>query len=85
VKVRSKLVNNKDLEDEVKEISGLITTKIKPDSTVVKTEKRTTTTTVYTEFLTPSKKRPKRRAFSTGCLAVAPRKAKRPHCLNLPK
>ncbi|MCE7071837.1 ATP-binding protein [Dyadobacter sp. CY327] len=50
VKVRSKLVNNKDLEEEVKSISGLITTKLKPDSTVVKTEKRTTTTTVYTEL-----------------------------------
>ncbi|MCE6992299.1 hybrid sensor histidine kinase/response regulator [Dyadobacter sp. CY323] len=50
VKVRTKLVNNKALEDEVKSISGLITTtKKKPDSTVVKTEKRTTTTTVYTE------------------------------------
>ena len=33
VKVRSKLVDNKDLEDEVKNISGLITTKLKPDST----------------------------------------------------
>ncbi|WP_031530748.1 hybrid sensor histidine kinase/response regulator [Dyadobacter crusticola] len=48
VKVRSKLVNTKTLEDEVKNISGLITTKLKPDSTVVKTEKRTTTTTIYT-------------------------------------
>ncbi|KAA0989945.1 hybrid sensor histidine kinase/response regulator [Dyadobacter aurulentus] len=49
VTVRSKLVNTKTLEDEVKNISGLITTKLKPDSTVVKTEKRTTTTTIYTE------------------------------------
>jgi signal transduction histidine kinase/CheY-like chemotaxis protein/HPt (histidine-containing phosphotransfer) domain-containing protein len=51
VKVRSKLVDNKDLEDEVKSISGLITTtkQKQPDSTVVKTQKRTTTTTVYTE------------------------------------
>ncbi|QRR03373.1 ATP-binding protein [Dyadobacter sandarakinus] len=50
VRERSKLVSNKDLSDEVKNISGLITTtKGKPDSTIVKTEKRTTTTTVYTE------------------------------------
>ncbi|GGM97476.1 hypothetical protein GCM10010967_34070 [Dyadobacter beijingensis] len=49
VKIRSKLVTNKDFEDEVKSISGLITTKPKPDSTVVKTEKRTTTTTVITQ------------------------------------
>ncbi|TDE12745.1 hybrid sensor histidine kinase/response regulator [Dyadobacter psychrotolerans] len=50
VKVRSKLVSNQDLSDEVKSISGLITTnKLKPDSTVVKTEKRTTTITTYTE------------------------------------
>lgn len=50
VKVRSKLVSNRALSDEVKSISGLITTnKLKPDSTVVKTEKRITTTTVYTE------------------------------------
>jgi signal transduction histidine kinase/CheY-like chemotaxis protein len=49
VKVRSKLVSNRALSDEVKTISGLITTnKLKPDSTVVKTEKRVTTTTVYT-------------------------------------
>lgn len=50
VKVRSKLVDNKDLEDEVKNISGLITTKLRPDSTVVKTEKKTTTTTIYTQL-----------------------------------
>jgi len=50
VKVRSKLVSNRALSDEVKSISGLITTnKLKPDSTVVKTEKRITTTTLYTE------------------------------------
>lgn len=51
VKVRSKLVNNKDLSEEVHSISGLITTKkkAKPDSTVITTERRTTTTTVYTE------------------------------------
>jgi len=50
VKVRSKLVSNQALSDEVKSISGLITTnKSKPDSTVVKTEKRITTTTTYTE------------------------------------
>jgi signal transduction histidine kinase/CheY-like chemotaxis protein len=49
-KVRSRLVSNRALADEVKSISGLITTnKLKPDSTVVKTEKRITTTTVYTE------------------------------------
>ncbi|MBE9465202.1 ATP-binding protein [Dyadobacter subterraneus] len=51
VKVRSKLVNNKALSEEVHSISGLITTKKKkkPDSTVITTERRTTTTTVYTE------------------------------------
>jgi signal transduction histidine kinase/CheY-like chemotaxis protein/HPt (histidine-containing phosphotransfer) domain-containing protein len=64
VKVRSKLVNNKDLEDEVKSISGLITTtKHKPDSTVVKTEKRTTTTTVYTELPDTSQKAAERPGF----------------------
>ncbi|REA59067.1 hybrid sensor histidine kinase/response regulator [Dyadobacter luteus] len=57
VKVKSKLVSNQDLADEVKSISGLITTnKRKPDSTVVKTEKRTTTTTTYTEVPDPFKK-----------------------------
>lgn len=51
VRVRSKLVNNKALSEEVHTISGLITTKKrrKPDSTVITTERRTTTTTVYTE------------------------------------
>ncbi|TKT93560.1 ATP-binding protein [Dyadobacter frigoris] len=51
VRVRSKLVNNKALSEEVHSISGLITTKKrkKPDSTVITTERRTTTTTVYTE------------------------------------
>ena len=57
VKVRSKLVSNQALSDEVKSISGLIkTNKSKPDSTVVKTEKRTTTTTTYTQAADPSKK-----------------------------
>jgi signal transduction histidine kinase/DNA-binding response OmpR family regulator len=57
VKVRSKLVSNEDLADEVKTISGLITeNQRKPDSTVVKTEKRTTTTTTYTEVPDSSKK-----------------------------
>lgn len=50
IKVRSKLVSNKALSDEVKSISGLITTQLKPESTIVKTEKKTTTTTVYTEL-----------------------------------
>jgi signal transduction histidine kinase/CheY-like chemotaxis protein len=50
VKVRSKLVSNEALSDEVKTISSLITKKKKkPDSTVVTTEKRYTTTTVYTQ------------------------------------
>ncbi len=54
VKVRSRLVSNQALSEEVKTISGLITTnKSKPDSTVVKTEKRTTTTTLYTETQAP--------------------------------
>jgi signal transduction histidine kinase/FixJ family two-component response regulator len=62
VKERSKLVSNRALSDEVKSISGLITTnKLNPDSTVVKTEKRVTTTTVYTVTpesvaVTPEKK-----------------------------
>ncbi|MCE7066212.1 hybrid sensor histidine kinase/response regulator [Dyadobacter sp. CY326] len=64
VKVRSKLVNNKDLEEEVKSISGLITTtKLKPDSTVVKTEKRTTTTTVYTEVPDSSQQAIEKKGF----------------------
>ncbi|MCF0073706.1 ATP-binding protein [Dyadobacter sp. CY261] len=64
VKVRSKLVNNKDLEDEVKSISGLITTEqLKPDSTVVKTEKRTTTTTVYTEVPDTAQKASEKKGF----------------------
>lgn len=64
VKVRSKLVSNKALEDEVKSISGLITTtKVKPDSTVVKTEKRTTTTTVYTEVPDTSQKASAKKGF----------------------
>jgi len=57
VKVRSKLVSNQALSDEVKSISGLIqTNKSKADSTVVKTEKRTTTTTTYTQAADPLKK-----------------------------
>ncbi|SEI64741.1 Hpt domain-containing protein [Dyadobacter sp. SG02] len=65
VKVRTKLVSNKALEDEVKSISGLITTtKVKqPDSTVVKTEKRTTTTTVYTEVPDTSQKASAKKGF----------------------
>ncbi len=64
VKVRSKLVSNKALEDEVKSISGLITTKaLKPDSTVVKTEKRTTTTTVYTEVPDTTQKAGAKKGF----------------------
>ncbi|MCF2444286.1 ATP-binding protein [Dyadobacter sp. CY345] len=56
VKVRSKLVNNKALSDEVHSISGLITTKkkAKPDSTIITTERRTTTTTTYTEPVVPA-------------------------------
>ncbi|WP_353717406.1 hypothetical protein [Dyadobacter sp. 676] len=63
VKVRSQLVTNKDLEDEVKSISGLITTKTRPDSTVVKTEKRTTTTTVYTEVPDTTQKASEKKGF----------------------
>jgi signal transduction histidine kinase/CheY-like chemotaxis protein len=63
VKVRTKLVSNKALEDEVKSISGLITTKLKPDSTVVKTEKRTTTTTVYTEVPDTAQKAGEKKGF----------------------
>ena len=66
VKVRSKLVSNRALSDEVKSISGLITTnKLKPDSTVVKTEKRITTTTLYTESpTTPVQEEEKKRFLS---------------------
>ncbi|WP_025764743.1 hybrid sensor histidine kinase/response regulator [Dyadobacter tibetensis] len=47
--VRKQLVSNKALTKEVRSISGMITTnKVKKDSTVVKTEKKVTTTTVYT-------------------------------------
>lgn len=50
VKVRSKLVNNQEFEGEVQSISGLLTEdRDKPDSTIVKTERRVTTTTVLTE------------------------------------
>lgn len=64
VKVRSKLVSNKPLEDEVKSLSGLITTtRTRPDSTVVKTEKRTTTTTVYTEVPDTSQKASEKKGF----------------------
>jgi signal transduction histidine kinase/DNA-binding response OmpR family regulator len=63
VKVRSKLVNNKALEDEVKTISGLITTKLKPDSTVVKTEKKTTTTTIYTQLPDSVQKATEKKGF----------------------
>ncbi|CAG5070463.1 Sensor histidine kinase RcsC [Dyadobacter sp. CECT 9623] len=63
VTVRSKLVDTKTLEDEVKNISGLITTKLKPDSTVVKTEKRTTTTTIYTEVADSAQKAAEKKGF----------------------
>ncbi|KAA6436579.1 response regulator [Dyadobacter flavalbus] len=63
IKVRSKLVSNKALSDEVKSISGLITTQLKPESTVVKTEKKTTTTTVYTELPDTSTYREEKKGF----------------------
>jgi signal transduction histidine kinase/DNA-binding response OmpR family regulator len=66
VKVRSKLVNNQALSEEVKTISGLITTKLKPDSTVVKTEKRTTTTTVYTAEIPDTTTSPAQAAAKKG-------------------
>ncbi|WP_439585783.1 ATP-binding response regulator [Dyadobacter bucti] len=66
VKVRSKLVNNQALSEEVKTISGLITTKLKPDSTVVKTEKRTTTTTVYTAEIPDTTTSPAQTASKKG-------------------
>jgi signal transduction histidine kinase/CheY-like chemotaxis protein len=78
VKVRSKLVSNKALEDEVKSISGLITTKaLKPDSTVVKTEKRTTTTTVYTEVPDTTQKAGAKKGFF-GRVFGGGKKAKNP-------
>lgn len=78
VKVRSKLVSNKALEDEVKSISGLITTKaLKPDSTVVKTEKRTTTTTVYTEVPDTTQKAGAKKGFF-GRVFGGSKKAKKP-------
>jgi signal transduction histidine kinase/CheY-like chemotaxis protein/HPt (histidine-containing phosphotransfer) domain-containing protein len=77
VKVRSKLVNNKDLEDEVKEISGLITTKLKPDSTVVKTEKRTTTTTVYTELPDTVQKAAEKKGFFNRVFGGGSKKSKK--------
>lgn len=78
VKVRSKLVSNKALEDEVKSISGLITTKaLKPDSTVVKTEKRTTTTTVYTEVPDTTQKAGSKKGFF-GRVFGGSKKAKKP-------
>ena len=55
VKVRSKLVDNQALSEEVKSISGLITNN-KTDSTVVKTEKKTTTTTTFIEVPDSTKK-----------------------------
>lgn len=78
VKVRSKLVSNKALEDEVKSISGLITTKaLKPDSTVVKTEKRTTTTTVYTEVPDTTQKAGAKKGFF-GRVFGSSKKTKKP-------
>jgi signal transduction histidine kinase/HPt (histidine-containing phosphotransfer) domain-containing protein/ActR/RegA family two-component response regulator len=47
VKVRSNLVDNEEFEGEVQTISGLLSEdRDKPDSTIVKTERRVTTTTV---------------------------------------
>lgn len=64
VKVRSKLVSNKALSDEVKSISGIITTnRLNPDSTVVKTQKKTTTTTTITEIPDSTKKAEEKKGF----------------------
>ncbi len=50
MEVRKKLMSNRALSKEVQKISGLITiNKNNQDSTVVKTEKKVTTTTLYTE------------------------------------
>ncbi len=50
MEVRKKLMNNKAFSKEVRNISGLITiNKNNQDSTIVKTQKKVTTTTVYTD------------------------------------
>ncbi len=56
VKVRTVLVNNRDFKNKVESISGLITTSTEahPDSTIIKTEKRTTTTTIFRESPSPA-------------------------------
>ena len=82
VRVRSKLVNNKALSEEVSSISGLITTKRKrPDSTVITTEKRTTTTTVYTEPVASTAPEEKKGFFNR----VFNKKVKTPPPAPLPK
>ncbi|CAG4989649.1 Sensor histidine kinase RcsC [Dyadobacter sp. CECT 9275] len=64
VDVRSKLVSNQDLSEEVKSISGLITIKKRhPENTVVKTEKKTTTTTVFTEVADTTKQAEEKKGF----------------------
>ncbi|MCF0058495.1 ATP-binding protein [Dyadobacter sp. CY356] len=83
VRVRSKLVNNKALSEEVSSISGLITTKKRkrPDSTVITTERRTTTTTVYTEPVVSSAPEEKKGFFNR----VFNKKVKTPPPAPLPK
>lgn len=85
VKVRSKLVNNKDLSDEVHTISGLITTKkrAKPDSTVITTERRTTTTTTYTELVVPPVVEEEKKGFLNRVFGS--KKTKTPAPVSVPK
>ena len=85
VKVRSKLVNNKDLSDEVHSISGLITTKkrAKPDSTIITTERRTTTTTIYTEPVVPPVAVEEKKGFLNRVFGS--KKAKAPVPVPIPK
>jgi signal transduction histidine kinase/CheY-like chemotaxis protein len=84
VKVRSRLVTNKDLSEEVNTISGLITTKkAKPDSTVITTERRTTTTTVYTQAPDSTKPVEGKRRFLTRVFGT--KKSKTPPPVVLPK
>lgn len=85
VQVRSKLVNNKALSDEVHSISGLITTKkrAKPDSTIITTERRTTTTTVYAE--TPDANKPPEEKKGFFNRVFGSKKNKKPAEVTVPK
>jgi signal transduction histidine kinase/DNA-binding response OmpR family regulator len=86
VKVRSKLVNNKALSEEVHTISGLITTKkAKPDSTIITTERRTTTTTVYAQTQDSAKPVEDKKGFLTRVFRNKKSKTAAPPPVILPK